>query len=1301
MANFERQLIWKVYTEDGTFIETLDDVISDLSIVKKINGGDGEFIFSLDRKMDDFDEGTSIEFNNRVKVYLKDEFNPLGDKLVANGYIIAYSPFLRGKEEGVEVTCLSAFSKLSNDFYRTGNALAASQLGVELVNQRTDQMMEAILTHYDSTETNSMISTDFANSDSTTDNTGSLITFTHRFFNMRHLDALREASKFLARNKSGGYWWYWRIDTDGKLYVKNLSTTADHTFIIGKHVDEISGSKSVEDMVNRVYFWNEKGTIDPDYLKLTNDDSTSQSTYDVRASYIADSKITNSAAANLLTASRIADGKDPKVKIKVKLNGTYDLSSIKPGDTCKILNAKENPYKIGADDVLLINTITYSADEAVLEISNAHEDFEDIVENERQRLDKEMTWFGFITQELTAAQLGPANRTWSTTVRFTATSGSDAYRQVDWTAGIVYVPGGASGTAIVREIAAGTTGFMAADTDYTIYLDEIAKPTTSTASESGTGTIEEGAPFLTDGSKSWSADEWAGYVVVINSERRAIVSNTTTVLTTSAEFDSDFTGSYDISKWEMSVTSTQSVATAVSKVIFSTVNAVSNTASEAIFIPAGPNPSVNIDGSTQIANVSIPDGKISDLTVDKLTTGTISSKQITLAVTPGGGDVYIAAGKTDFTNVDPGFILGVDDSDSDLAKFYIGNSTHYLNWTGTQLDIAGNISATSLDIGGADDTSFHVDIDGNMWLGAATFNISTNPFAVSNAGLLRAVSGTIGGNTLGTDFISSVDFASGTLGKGWKIDSAGIATFQEARIRGSIKGAVFEKDTISSVGGLVLVSNADILEETITAVQTTIKISGETTFSVDEVLLLKDGTNTEYMIVASTASTPPIYTVTREISGTAVAWEKSTPVVSLGVGSGTKTGYILLDSSTADSPFIDIYSRETTAFDGTTLHARIGWLQGITDADVGLSSTDTWGIYTDNAYIKGTIVATSGKIGTTSDYWSIGATGITAVSSSTDVIINFGKTDFGQDSTNGFILGYDFSASKSKLEIGSDANNLFKYDGTNLTLVGGTVTGGTIQTAVSGTRFIMTAATQRYEAINANGDIVGTMNWSSTSAAVLKLTPTHDARRALEIIIPVSFAGAGSESDAKAITIDNQADSITIDITNGGLTALDIQGCSVSAIDINHVGSASALIIVGAGSAACVDLTGATYPAMDITQDGTSSTSYGIRITQGTAALKEGIFIDDNANSHLSESIYIDRDLNSSSLGWAMKIDSNNAGSGNSGGIDFGGMPTGVNKGRIFNVPTDNTDPTSGGGGASGRIAIQVGASTRYLAYYT
>ena len=67
--------------------------------------------------------------------------------------------------------------------------------------------------------------------------------------------------------------------------------------------------------------------------------------------------------------------------------------------------------------------------------------------------------------------------------------------------------------------------------------------------------------------------------------------------------------------------------------------------------------------------------------------------------------------------------------------------------TATSGSFSGNISASTIDIGGSDTSSFHVDIDGNMWLGNATFSgatTSTTAFSVDNTGVIRANAGLIG-----------------------------------------------------------------------------------------------------------------------------------------------------------------------------------------------------------------------------------------------------------------------------------------------------------------------------------------------------------------------------------------------------------------------------------------------------------------------------------------------------------------------------------------------------------------------------
>jgi len=730
MASFSRQLIYKIYNESGTYLGLLDDVVSDFSIEKTINGGDSEFKFSLSRKFDDFDENTTIKFNNRVKVYLKDEYNLLGDKLIAYGYIVAYSPFLRGKEEGVEVTCLSAVSKLSNDFYRTGNSLDASELGIELTSQRADEMMEAIITHYRSIETNSMLSNDYTNSDSTTDNDGVITSFTHRFFNMKHLDALREASKFLPKNKSGGYWFYWRIDTDGKLWVKNISTTADHSFKIGKHIKEISGDKSIVDVVNRVYFWNEKGTSDPDYIKLTNDDSTSQTDYDIMADYLTDSKITNSTAASLLTSSKLKDGKDPKMTIKITLTGDYDLSSIKPGQTCKILNAKNNPYQVGSDAVLLIESIEYSVDSAVLSLSNGHVSFSDMIEEERQLLDKHMTWFGYITQRLTAAQLGPANRTWSTDIIFSATSGANAYRQVDWTAGTVYLPAGASGDAAKRVIVAGNTGLMSAATDYYIYLDEETFNTSAANSDSGTGIIKQGGEVLGDASKAWTTDQYKGYIATIGGQTRIIRSNTATVLTLEDRWTiADTTGAYTIKKMTFELSSNKQTISDLTKIVFSNVKANALTASQAVIVPVRDN-NINIDGSTQIAQRSLSADRI---IANSITSNEINTGSISIGVWSGSLD-NVADGSTYFRPT--------------------ANQKNGGGYAFSGLDSSGNVKipvdSTKMSSGSAPSTGIFIDSTGiyGRYGGVNKFSMLTASGSATFSGTITA--STITGTTLTT-----------------------------------------------------------------------------------------------------------------------------------------------------------------------------------------------------------------------------------------------------------------------------------------------------------------------------------------------------------------------------------------------------------------------------------------------------------------------------------------------------------------------------------------------------------------------
>ena len=185
-------------------------------------------------------------------------------------------------------------------------------------------------------------------------------------------------------------------------------------------------------------------------------------------------------------------------------------------------------------------------------------------------------------------------------------------------------------------------------------------------------------------------------------------------------------------------------------------------------------------GTAYIQDLAVTNAKILDLSVEKLTAGAITSKTITLAITAGGGDVKIQAGKTSFTDTTAGFILGINDGVAgDPAQFYVGDSTHYFKWDGAnlswkganaELSTAGVLTASNVLITGGAVSGFTSDATEGFYAGtgatrvqmkpgvgiwAGATAIGDAPFSVTNAGVLKAVSGTVGGWTLAATTLSA------------------------------------------------------------------------------------------------------------------------------------------------------------------------------------------------------------------------------------------------------------------------------------------------------------------------------------------------------------------------------------------------------------------------------------------------------------------------------------------------------------------------------------------------------------------
>ena len=191
-------------------------------------------------------------------------------------------------------------------------------------------------------------------------------------------------------------------------------------------------------------------------------------------------------------------------------------------------------------------------------------------------------------------------------------------------------------------------------------------------------------------------------------------------------------------------------------------------------------------GTANIANAAITNAKINDLSADKINAGTISADRI------GAGS--ISTSKLNFTPI----------SSSNVVAS-INASTEGLEINAARVDFSNVVTiGSALDIGGSDSSSFHVDSDGNMFLGAGT--IGSAPFKVTSAGAVTATSYTLTGGTINTPDINNpaIDLSKNT-------GSDVPTTSSSDRIK--IGDAVLFNRDVSSVSSLVSTKSILVLPD--------------------------------------------------------------------------------------------------------------------------------------------------------------------------------------------------------------------------------------------------------------------------------------------------------------------------------------------------------------------------------------------------------------------------------------------------------------------------------------------------------
>lgn len=240
---------------------------------------------------------------------------------------------------------------------------------------------------------------------------------------------------------------------------------------------------------------------------------------------------------------------------------------------------------------------------------------------------------------------------------------------------------------------------------------------------------------------------------------------------------------------------------------------------------------------------------------------------------------------------------------------------------------AGAITATSGAIGGWNLATSTLASSATESSAGVSMNSSTS--------LIRL--GSTAGNYLNLDGanlrIRSSNYVSGALGAGFTLEPD-LLEVGNIRARGRIITSVFQKDSISAVGGKLVVTNSDVLASDMTALDaSTITITGNSSFLVNDILVIADGTNTEYMQVTSAASAPT-YTVTRDLAGafavnTNPIWKKGTAAVVF--GNASAGGWLYMVGSGTNSPYYAIVRRTGSAYNAYSEYARFGNLNGMLD----------------------------------------------------------------------------------------------------------------------------------------------------------------------------------------------------------------------------------------------------------------------------------------------------------------------------------------------------------------------------------
>ena len=336
-----KKYLYKILSQNGTFLKSFkvglprdeninaELVLNKVNVVSEMNGGQGRLMLNTNLPFDDFGEGVAIENNFKIELYLVDNDANSKGKLLFSGVILSYQPYLTPTKQGVNIEAVSDITELNQEFYDNGaGAFVFTKSAI-----KASDLFKNVIDRFRTVYTNSNINYSGSSVED------SLVNTKYDF----DYDYYREAIE-TSRDIAPSGWW-WSIDQDGLATLKSKPATATHRFILGKNINIVRLKKTMQSVYNRLYLeWENAGTPEVEAFN----DATSQSAYGIRAKFLSDLNITDTATRDERGDSFIAENKDVKNEVnKFIVNNEYEfIENIKPGDTCSVFGTKkgQNPF---------------------------------------------------------------------------------------------------------------------------------------------------------------------------------------------------------------------------------------------------------------------------------------------------------------------------------------------------------------------------------------------------------------------------------------------------------------------------------------------------------------------------------------------------------------------------------------------------------------------------------------------------------------------------------------------------------------------------------------------------------------------------------------------------------------------------------------------------------------------------------------------------------------------------------------------------------------------------------------------